>query len=93
MNTYYTYILTNWNNHVMYIGVTNNLQRRLYEHRNGMMDGFTKRYNVNKLVYFEQTNDPKAAICREKQLKGWTRAKKNALVERMNPEWRDLSIE
>ena len=90
---YYTYILTNWNNKVMYIGVTNHLARRLYEHRHQLADGFTKRYNVCKLVYYEDTEDVKAAIAREKQLKGWLRSKKNALVESTNPEWRDLSEE
>ena len=89
--TYYTYILTNWNNKVMYIGMTNNLERRLYEHRRHVADGFTSKYNVNKLVYYESTTDVKAAIAREKQLKGWLRARKNALVEGMNPTWRDLS--
>ena len=89
--TYYTYILTNWNNKVMYIGVTNNLERRLYEHRHHVMDGFTSKYNVGKLVYYESTDDVTAAIVREKQLKGWKRARKNALVESTNPTWRDLS--
>ena len=93
MNQYYVYILTNWNNRVMYIGVTNHLERRVFEHKNKLIDGFTKKYNVNKLVYFEQTSDVKAAIEREKQLKGLLRAKKNALVEKVNPEWRDLSME
>ncbi len=88
---YYVYILTNWNGKVMYIGVTNDLLRRLYEHKHGETEGFTKRYNVNKLVYYEQTEDIKAAIAREKQLKGWTRVKKNALVETKNPCWKDLS--
>lgn len=88
---YYTYILTNWSNTVMYIGVTNDLQRQLYEHSYGIEDSFTHRYNVNKLVYYEYTEDVKAAIAREKQLKGWTRARKNALVETLNPDWRDLS--
>ncbi len=89
--TYYVYILTNWNDKVMYIGVTNDLERRLYEHKNGLADGFTKRYNVHKLVCFEQTGDVRTAIAREKQLKGWSRDKKNALVEAVNPAWRDLS--
>ena len=89
--TYYTYILTNWNNKVMYIGMTNNLERRLYEHKHHLIEGFTRRYNVDKLVYFESSFDVKAAIAREKQLKGWTRARKNALVESMNPAWQDLS--
>ncbi|MBQ7857657.1 MAG: GIY-YIG nuclease family protein [Oscillospiraceae bacterium] len=88
---YYVYILTNRDDKVMYIGVTNNLQRRLYEHRNHLVDGFTKRYKVHKLVYYEHTSDVYSALEREKQLKGWTRAKKNALVVTMNPEWKDLS--
>ena len=85
------YILTNWNNKVLYTGATNNLERRLYEHRNELADGFTKRYHVHKLVYYDTTTDVTAAIAREKQIKGWTRQKKNALVETINPEWRDLS--
>ncbi len=88
---YYVYILTNKNNRVMYIGVTNDLARRLYEHKQEMVEGFTKRYHVHKLVYYEQTMDVRSAIAREKQLKGWLRARKNELVETMNPEWRDLS--
>ena len=91
MNHYYVYILTNWNNKVMYIGVTNDLQRRLYEHKNHLVDGFTAKYNIHKLVYFEQTTDVRAAIEREKQLKGWIRKRKNNLVETMNPEWKNLS--
>ncbi len=75
----------------MYIGVTNNLERRVYEHKQELIEGFTKRYHVNKLVYFETTTDVRSAIEREKQLKGWLRSRKNALVESMNPEWRDLS--
>ena len=88
---YYVYILTNRNNRVMYIGVTNDLARRLYEHKQELVEGFTKRYHVHKLVYYEQTTDVRSAIAREKQLKGWLRARKNELVETMNPEWRDLS--
>ena len=88
---YYVYILTNWNNKVLYTGVTNNLERRLYEHRNELADGFTKRYHVHKLVYYDTTTDATAAIAREKQIKGWTRQKKNAPIETLNPEWRDLS--
>ena len=90
--TYYVYILTNWNNKVMYIGVTNNLERRLYEHRHPTTDCFTGRYNVNKLVYYEATQDAKAAISREKQLKGWKRERKNLLVASTNPAWQDLSL-
>ena len=88
---YFVYILTNKNNRVMYIGVTNDLARRLYEHKQELVDGFTKRYHVHKLVYYEQTTDVRSAIAREKQLKGWLRIRKNELVETMNPEWRDLS--
>ncbi len=91
MNTYYIYFLTNWNNKVLYIGVTNNLERRIYEHKNKLVDGFTKKYNLNKLVYYEHGNDVEGAIIREKQLKGWTRAKKNTLIESTNSDWKDLS--
>ena len=87
---YYIYILTNWNDKVMYIGVTNNLKRRVYEHKNEVIDGFTKKYHVHKLVYYETTTDVKAALEREKQLKGWRREKKNSLVTDMNPNWKDL---
>ena len=90
---YYVYILTNQYNTVVYTGVTNNLERRLYEHRNHLVDGFTKRYNLNKLIYFETTSDVRSAIEREKQIKGWTRAKKNALIESVNPQWNDISFE
>jgi len=89
--TYYVYLLTNWNNKVMYLGVTNNLERRLYEHKNKLVKGFTEKYNVNKLVYFEETQDVTAAIAREKEIKKWRREKKNQLVNRMNPNWKDLS--
>jgi len=88
---YFVYILSNWNDSVLYIGVTGNLLRRLYEHRNGLADGFTKKYNVHKLVYFEQTNDVYSAISREKQLKKWSRSKKNELIAKVNPQWADLS--
>lgn len=91
MNYYYIYILTNWNNKVMYIGVTYDLVRRIYEHKNQLAGGFTQRYNIHKLVYVEETGDIKAALAREKQLKGWRREKKNALVESQNPAWKDLS--
>ena len=88
---YYVYMMTNWNNKVLYTGVTSNLERRVYEHRNKLVKGFTAKYNVNKLVYFEYTSDVTSAISREKQIKGWTRQKKNELVESLNPEWQDLS--
>ena len=89
--TYYVYLITNWNNKVLYIGVTNNLERRLYEHKNKLIKGFTEKYNVNKLVYFEQTNDIESAITREKEIKKWRREKKNILVESTNKKWEDLS--
>jgi putative endonuclease len=72
---YYVYLLTNWNNKVIYVGVTNDLERRIYEHKNKLIDGFTKTYNLKKLVYFEETNDILAAIAREKQIKKWRREK------------------
>ena len=93
MNSYYVYILTNWKGNVMYIGVTNDLVRRLSEHKNELVEGFTKQYHVHKLVYYEETSDVRAAVEREKQLKKWASAKKNALVETINPEWKDLSEE
>ena len=91
MNHYYVYILTNQYNNVMYIGVTNDLQRRLYEHKNELVPGFTSRYHVHKLVYYEETGDVRIALEREMQLKGLLRKKKNALVETVNPDWHDLS--
>ena len=90
--TYYVYILTNQTNTTLYIGVTNNLQRRLFEHKNKLVDGFTKKYNINKLIYFESTNDVESAIAREKQLKGWTRQKKNNLIATLNPNWNEIKI-
>lgn len=90
--TYYVYLLTNWNNKVMYVGVTSNLERRVYEHKNKLVEGFTQKYNVNKLVCFETTNDVLAAIEREKQIKKWRREKKNQLVMQMNSTWEDLSL-
>ena len=88
---YYVYILSNWDDSVLYIGVTNDLRRRLYEHRNHLVDGFTSKHNAHKLVYFEYTEDVLSAISREKQLKGWRRNKKNALISKTNPTWKDLS--
>ncbi|MBE7468380.1 MAG: GIY-YIG nuclease family protein [Anaerolineae bacterium] len=90
-SSYYVYLLTNWNDQVIYVGVTNNLERRLYEHKHKLVQGFTARYNINKLVYFEETPDINAAILREKEIKKWRREKKNNLVMSMNPEWQDLS--
>jgi len=75
----------------LYTGVTNNLERRVYEHKHKLVDGFTKKYNIARLVYYEATDDVQSAIAREKQIKGWLRRKKVALIESVNPEWRDLA--
>lgn len=89
--TYYVYVLASATNYSVYIGVTNDLIRRVYEHRtHADPNSFTSQYNVHKLVYFEKTSDIKAALEREKQLKGWRRSKKNTLIEMKNPQWRDL---
>ena len=88
---YYVYILTNRHNRVLYTGITNNLKRRVYEHKNKLVEGFTERYNVNKLVYFEAYNDVRLALIREKEIKGWLRVKKIALRENNNLHWEDLS--
>jgi putative endonuclease len=90
MKYYYVYILANRTRN-LYTGVTNNLQRRMYEHKHHLVAGFTSRYHITRLVYYEETSDVQAAISREKQIKGWLRAKKLALIESVNPEWRDLS--
>jgi putative endonuclease len=87
---YYVYIMTNKHNTVLYTGMTNDLMRRVYEHREGLFEGFTRRYNVKRLVYYECTNDVTAAIQREKQIKGLLREKKIALIESMNSGWKDL---
>lgn len=83
--------MTNWNHEVLYIGVTNDIVRRVYEHKEKLADGFTKKYNVNKLVYVESCGDVRDAIAREKQLKGGSRQKKINLINSDNPEWSDLS--
>jgi len=90
--TYYVYAMTNWNNEVLYIGMTSNLEKRLYEHEQKLVEGFTEKYNVNKLVYFETTNSVLSAVERERQLKGWTRKKKDQLIEKVNPNWNELKI-
>ena len=88
---YYVYMMTNDHGNVLYTGVTNDLLRRVYEHKNHLDKGsFTAQYNVNKLVYYEMTSDVTAAIEREKQIKGWNRKHKNKLVEKKNPNWIDL---
>jgi len=87
---YYIYIMTNTYHTVLYTGVTNNIQRRVYEHKEKLVPGFTKKYNIDKLVYFEIANDIQSAIFREKQIKAGSRAKKLMLIETTNPEWQDL---
>ena len=90
---YYTYILTNKSNTVVYTGVTGDLERRLFEHKNKLIDGFTARYNVTKLVYYTSSSNIDDAIAYEKVIKGWRREKKNQLIESVNPTWKDLSEE
>lgn len=91
MNTYYIYILVSKRNGTLYIGMTNDLMRRVYEHKSGMIAGFTKKYSINNLVYFESTTDVNEAILREKRLKKWKRQWKIELIEKSNPDWQDLS--
>ena len=90
MKQYYVYIAANASR-TLYTGVTDNLECRVYEHKNKLIEGFTKRYNIANLVYYEGTSDVQSATMREKQIKGWLRRKKIALIEGMNPEWKDLS--
>ncbi len=93
MRQYYVYILTNVSNKVLYIGVTNDLNRRMFEHKSKVIEGFTKKYNLTKLVYYEVTSDVKSALNREKQLKNWHRDWKINLVTDFNPSWKDLSTD
>ena len=90
MKQYYVYILASQRNGTLYVGVTNNLVRRIWEHKNNLVDGFTKKYEVHQLVWYEATNTSLTAITREKQLKKWNRAWKVRLIEEKNPEWKDL---
>jgi putative endonuclease len=92
MKQYYVYILAN-EGKMLYTGVTNDLMRRIFEHKNHLIEGYTKKYKITRLVYYDQTNDIYAAITREKQIKGWLRKKKINLIESINPEWDDLSKE
>ncbi|PIS07898.1 hypothetical protein COT78_01085 [Candidatus Berkelbacteria bacterium CG10_big_fil_rev_8_21_14_0_10_43_13] len=91
MKEYSVYILTNVSNKVLYVGVTNNLRRRMYEHKKKLIPGFTSKYNLNKLVYFESFSSINDAIQNEKRIKGWLRSKKIALIDSFNPGWNDLS--
>ncbi|MGA7676913.1 MAG: GIY-YIG nuclease family protein [Dehalococcoidia bacterium] len=92
MKQYYVYIMAS-RSRTLYVGVTNDLVQRVFEHKNKLIEGFTKRYNVTNLVYYDIVNDVQAAIQREKQVKGWLRKKKIAIIKTMNPEWKDLSDE
>jgi len=89
MKTYYVYIMTNHSG-TLYTGTTDNLEQRVYEHKHNLVPGFSSKYNITKLVYYEEGNDADAVHAREKQIKGWLRAKKIALIESANPEWKDL---
>lgn len=92
MRTYYVYILASKRNGTLYIGVTNDLKRRIYEHKNNLIEGFTKKYHVHLLVYFEETTDVGSALQREKQLKAWKRNWKIQLIERSNSKWKDFYL-
>ena len=92
MNRYFVYIVAS-RSRVLYVGVTNELNRRVGEHKEGLIPGFTRRYKINRLVYYESTHDVRAAIAREKQIKRWRREKKVNLIESLNPEWEDLARE
>ena len=93
MNYYYVYILASKRNGTLYIGVTSDLKKRVYEHKNDLVDGFSKEHQTHDLVYYEDTVSIESAILREKQLKRWKREWKIKLIEAMNPEWRDLSLD
>jgi putative endonuclease len=90
MKAFYVYMMTNQSRVVLYTGITNSLVRRVWQHQSGEIQGFTKAYKVNRLVYYECFDDLRFAIAREKEIKGWRRAKKNALIETKNPRWADL---
>jgi putative endonuclease len=90
---YYVYVLTNRTNKVLYVGVTNDLERRIFQHKNKLMEGFTKKYNLNKLIYYEVTQDANSAIEREKQLKNWHRDREINLIDSFNPTWKDLATD
>jgi putative endonuclease len=93
MNNYYVYILASKYNGTLYIGVTNDLERRVYEHKQNLVEGFTKKYKIHTLVYYEDTGEINVAIEREKILKKWDRIEKIKLIESVNPEWKDLSLD
>lgn len=87
----FVYVMSNWTGDVIYTGITNSLERRVWEHKNKAASGFTAKYNLSKLVFYEEFGDIESAIFREKEIKKWRREKKNKIIEAMNPEWEDLS--
>lgn len=91
MKTYYVYIMTNFTNTVLYTGITNDLKRRVYEHKNHIIEGFTSKYSCTKLVWYETTGNVESAIIKEKQIKKWKRNFKENIINQLNPEWKDLS--
>ncbi len=91
MTKYWIYITTNQRNNVLYTGITNNIARRIYEHKNKIVKGFTSKYNIDKLIYIEEYSNPEETIAREKQIKAGSRKRKIQLIEKLNPQWRDLS--
>ena len=92
MKSYFVYILTTKNNKMLYVGVTNSLQRRIEEHKQKLIPGYTEKYNLNKLVYYQEFTDINDAIAAEKKIKGWLRTKKDNLITKFNPNWNDLSL-
>jgi len=92
MKKYYIYIVSSLSG-TLYTGVTSNIEQRVYQHKHKLIKGFTKKYNVDRLVYFEETTDINAAIAQEKEIKGWRRSKKIALIKSMNPKWEDLAAD
>ena len=92
MKTYYVYIMTN-HSRTLYTGMTSNLEERVQQHKEKLIPGFTQKYNISKLVYYEESNDVHVAINREKEIKGWRRANKIIMIESTNPEWKDLSLD
>lgn len=93
MKSYFVYILTTKNNKLLYVGVTNNLERRVLEHKHKLTPGYTEKYNVNKLVYYQEFTDINDAIAAEKKIKGWLRVKKDNLITEFNPNWKDLYLD
>lgn len=91
MTTYFVYIMTNYKNTVLYTGITNNLVLRVYQHKSEEFEGFTKKYHLTKLIFYETFSNPADAISAEKKIKGWTRDKKENLIKKSNPNWDDLS--